>query len=125
MVRKEQDQGLYEQAMAVKAGRGGLKRVISLAKRKRDQKVSPIIQGDFPGSSTDKDTPNERVGGRGAKKYLEEGYYHHIKYIAANSLAVFMWRRPLNSVSLVAPTHRESKGESKGVSNGTSIQVEA
>ena len=78
--------------------------------------MSPIIQGGFLGSSTDKGTPYERVGGRGAKKYQGESYYHCIKCSAANFLATFMWRRPPNSAALVAPTHREPKG----VSNGTS-----
>ena len=52
--------------------------------------MSPIIQGDFLGSSIDKGTPYERAGGRGAKKYLGENCYHRIKCSAANSLAAFM-----------------------------------
>ena len=43
----------------------------------------------------------------GVKKYLRKSYYHRIECFAANSLAAFMWRRPLNSAALVAPTHRE------------------
>ena len=102
--------------MAVKVGRGGPRRVISSAKQRRGQKMSPITQGDFPGSSIDKDTPYERTRGRGAKKYLGESCYHRIKYSAANSLTAFMWRRPLNSAALIAPTHKEPKGVSDGTS---------
>ena len=120
-VKKEQDQELHEQTMTMKAGRGGLMRVISSANRRRCQKMSPIIQGDLPGSSIDKGTPYERAEGSGAKKYLGESYYHHIKCSAVNSLTAFMWRGPLKSVALVAPTHREPKG----VSDGTSTQVKA
>ena len=83
--------------------------------------MSPIIQGDFPRSSTDKDTPYERAEGSRAKKYLGESYYHHIKCSAINFLIAFMWRRLLNNAALVAQTHREPKG----VSDGTSTQVKA
>ena len=78
--------------------------------------MSFIIQGDYPRSSTNKDTPYELAGGSGAKKYLEEICYHRIKCSAANSLTAFMWRRPLNNVALVALTHKEPKGVSDGIS---------
>ena len=120
IVKKEQDQELHEQTMAVKARRGGPRRVISSANR-RCQKMSPIIQGYFPRRSTDKDTPYERAEGRRAKKYLGESYCHRIKCSAANSRAAFIWRRPLNSAALVAPTHRELKE----VSDGTSTQAKS
>ena len=48
--------------MAVKAGRGRPRRSISSAKRRRGQKVSCIIQSDFPGSFVDKDMYCERTG---------------------------------------------------------------
>ena len=121
IVKKEQDQELHEQTMAVKAGRGGPRRVISSANRRRCQKMRPIIQGDFSRSSIDKDMPYERAEGRRTKKYLEESYYHHIKCFEAISWAVFMLRKPLNCAALVAPTHRELKG----VFDGTSTQVKA
>ena len=121
IVKKEQDQELHEQTMAVKAKRGGPRRVIPSANRRRCQKMRPIIQGDFSRSSIDKDMPYERAEGRRAKKYLEESYYHHIKCFEAISRAVFMWRKPLNCTVLVAPTHRELKG----VFDGTSTQVKA
>ena len=120
-VKKEQDQELHEQTMAVKAGRGGSRRVISSANRRMCQKMSPIIQGDFPRSSIDKDTPYEHAEGSRAKKYLGESYYHYIKCFAVNSLTAFMRRRPLNSVALVVQIHREPKG----VSDGTNTQVKA
>ena len=57
----------------------------------------------------------------GAKKYLNESYYHRIKCSATNFLAALMWRRSLNNVALATITHR---GPEK-VSDGTSIQVVA
>jgi len=48
--------------------------------------VCPIIQGDIPGNSIDKDMYYERTGGMEAKKYIGEGYYHRIKCSVANSL---------------------------------------
>ena len=43
----------------------------------------------------------------GTEKYLRKSYYHRIECFAANFLTAFMWRRLLNSVALVAPTHRK------------------
>ena len=56
-----------------------------------------------------------------AGKYLGKSCYHRIECSAANSLAAFMWRRPLNITTLVAPTHRGLVR----VSDGTSTQVVA
>jgi len=57
----------------------------------------------------------------GVEKYLRKSCYHCIKCSVANSLAVFMWRRPLNSAVLVALTHR---GPIR-MFDGTSTQVMA
>ena len=57
----------------------------------------------------------------GVEKYIRKNCYHDIEYSAANSMAIFIWRRPLNSVALVAPTHREPMR----VFDGTSTQVVA
>ena len=54
-VRKEQDQELHEQAVAVKAGKGKPRRSISSAKQRRGQKESSIAQSEILGSSVDKD----------------------------------------------------------------------
>ena len=54
------------------------------------------------------------------QKYLRKDCHYHIKYTAATFLAAFMWRIPLNSVTLATATHRELER----VSNGTSTQVE-
>ena len=57
----------------------------------------------------------------GARKYLGKSYYYRIEYSVANSLATFMWRRPLNSVALITPTHKEPVR----VSDRTSTEVVA
>ena len=53
------------------------------------------------------------------QKYLRESCYHRIKCTAATFLAIFMWRRPLNSAVLAATTHRKLKN----VSDETDTQV--
>ena len=57
----------------------------------------------------------------GVEKYLTKSCYHRIECFATNSLATFMWRRPLNSDALVALTHRALVR----VSDGTNTQVVA
>ena len=52
----------------------------------------------------------------GARQYLRKNCCHRIEYSAANFLAAFMWRRPLNSAVLATPTHRGSEGVSDGIS---------
>jgi len=64
---------------------------------------------------------NERTRRIGARKYLRENCCHRIKYFAANFLAAFMWRRPLNSAILAIQTHRRLEK----VSDGTSTRVGA
>ena len=54
-------------------------------------------------------------------KYLRKSCYHHIECIAANFLAAFMWRKPMNSAALATTTHRRPEM----VSDGTSTQVVA
>ena len=56
----------------------------------------------------------------GVEKYLRKNCYHRIECSAANSMAIFIWRRPLNSVALVAPTHREPMRVFDGTSINTS-----
>ena len=65
-----------------------------------------VVQNDVLGSSIDKDMHYERTGQMGANKYLSKSCYHCIKCSAANSLAAFMWRRPLNSAVLATPTQK-------------------
>ena len=103
------------------AGRCCSRRNIHLAKRNEGRDVPPVIQGDVPGGSINKDMLYERTGRMGARKYLRKSYCHRIECFAANFLAAFMWRRPMNSVTLVISTHRGSEG----VSDRTSTQVVA
>ena len=78
-----------------------------------------VVQNDVSGSSIDKDMHWECIGQMEAKKYLSKSCYHYIECSAANSLAAFMRRRPLNNATLVTPTHRGIVR----VSNGTNTQV--
>ena len=65
--------------------------------------------------------PLEHTRRKEAQKYLRKSYYHRIKCTAAIFLAVFMWRKPLNSAALATPTHRKPEN----VSDGTGTQVKA
>ena len=78
-------------------------------------------QSDLPWSSSDRDVHHEHTRIREIQKYLRESCYHRIAYIAATFLAVFMWRKPLNSVASVTTTHKKSKR----VSDGTGTQIRA
>ena len=40
-------------------------------------------------------------------KYLRKSCYHRIKFTVTTFLTAFMWRRHLNSETLVITTHRE------------------
>ena len=71
-------------------------------------------QGDLLESSNDKDVHHERMRMKKTQKYLVESCYHCIEYTTATFLAVFMWRRPLNSVALTITTHRRPKRVSDG-----------
>ena len=54
-------------------------------------------------------------------KYLRKSCYHRIKCTITTFLAVFMWRRHLNSETLVITIHREPEE----VSDGTNTQVKS
>ena len=54
-------------------------------------------------------------------KDLRKSYYHHIKCTVTTFLTAFMWRRHLNSETLVTTTHREPEE----VSNGIDTQVKS
>ena len=56
---------------------------------------------------------------REAQKYLRKSCYHRIKFIVTTFLTAFMWRKHLNSETLVITIHRKP-GE---VSDGTDTQV--
>ena len=87
----------------------------------KNQDVSPVIQGEVLGGSIDKDLHYKHTGRMGVRKYLRKNYCHRIKCPAANFLAAFIWRRPLNSTALNTATHRRPEG----VFDGTSTRVAA
>ena len=121
IARKTKYFELHGQTMTVMAGRGCPRRNISSTKRNEDQDVPPVIHGDVPRGSIDKDMHYERTRRMGVRKYLRKCCCHRIKSSAANFLAAFVWRRPLNSAALATPTHRGPER----VFDGTSTQVVA
>ena len=53
--------------------------------------------------------------GRGeSTKNIRKSYCHHIKYTITTFLTAFMWKRHLNSETLVITTHREPEEVSDG-----------
>ena len=62
---------------------------------------------------------NMKEGGGGAQKYLRKSCYHRIKFTVITFLTAFMWRKHLNSETLVTTTHRKPRE----VSDGTGTQV--
>ena len=80
-----------------------------------------ITQSDIPRNSTEKEVLYEHTGRMGVRKYLRKNCYYRIKCLATNFLAVFMWKRPLNSAVLTTTIHRKLER----VSNGTNTQVVA
>ena len=105
--------------MIVMAGRGYPSRNVPSAECNEYQDVPPVIHGDGPEGSIDKDTHYERTRRMGARKYLRKSYCHRIECSVANFLIAFMWRKLLNSVALTTPTHKRSKK----VTDGTDTQV--
>ena len=91
----------------------------SSAKQSRGQKVRSDTESNVPDNSTIDDKYQEGTRQREVVKCLRESCYHRIKCFVVNSLTAFMWRRPLNSVTLVGSTHRGFER----VSDGTSTQV--
>ena len=61
----------------------------------------------------------ECTGRMETKKYLRKSCCHRIECPAANFLAAFMWRKPMNNAGLATTIHRRSER----VSDGTSTQV--
>ena len=61
----------------------------------------------LPRSSRDEDVSYEYERKGGAQKFLRKSCYHCIKFTVTTFLATFMWRRHLNSETLVTTTHRK------------------
>jgi len=58
-----------------------------------------------------------------AMKYLRKNCCHHIECPAANFLAAFMWKRPLNNAPLTTTIHRKSKRVSDGINTQVVAQM--
>ena len=66
-------------------------------------------ESNFHKSFSDRDVPHEHMRRKGTQKYIRKSYYHRIKCTETTFLAVFMWRRPLNSAALATTIHRKPK----------------
>ena len=78
-----------------------------------------ICQPNPPKSSNKRDIFHEHTRMKETQKYPRESCHHRIKCTAATFLTTFMWRRPLNNITLATTTHRKPER----VSDGTDTQV--
>ena len=76
-----------------------------------------------PGGSGDKGMPQENTRFKETQKYLRENCYHCIKCITTTFLAAFMWRGPLNSVTLTTTTHKRSERVFDGMGTQVAVQM--
>ena len=93
-------------------------------------KCSSIVNGSHqndppppPGGSGDKGMPQENTRFKETQKYLRENCYHCIKCITTTFLAAFMWRGPLNSVTLTTTTHKRSERVFDGMGTQVAVQM--
>ena len=85
--------------------------------------VYSITQSDILGNFTERDVHCERTERVEARKYLKKNYCHHIKCPAANFLAAFTCKRPLNIVVWAIATHKKSEMMSDGTNTQVVVQM--
>ena len=84
--------------------------------------TEPNDRGYLPGFINDKDIPQKHAREKKIpKKNLKESCYNRIECTVVIFLTAFMWRRPLNSITLATATHKKLRK----VSDGTDTQVRA
>ena len=85
--------------------------------------VYSITQSDILGNFTERDVHCERTERVEARKYLKKNYCHHIECPAANFLAAFTCKRPLNIVVWAIATHKKSEMMSDGTNTQVVVQM--
>ena len=85
------------------------------------QICTQIARGTFQEAQEWRMCPMDLKEREDSPKYLRKSCYHRIKCTITTFLAVFMWRRHLNSETLVITIHRELEE----VSDGTDTQVKS
>ena len=78
---------------------------------------SQMTLNNLLGNSTKKEVHYEHTERKGASKYLRKSGCHHIECPAANFVATFMWRRPLNSATLVTKTLKRPESVFDGIND--------
>ena len=81
----------------------------------------PTTRGTFQEAQERRTCPMDLKGREESTKDLRKSCCHHIKYTITTFLVTFMWRRHLNSETLVITTHREPEE----LSDGTNTQVKS
>ena len=83
----------------------------------------PNDRGYLLGCINDKNVPHKHAREKKTpKKYLKESCYNRIECTVVVFLAAFMWRRPLNSITLATATHKKPRKVSDGT--GTQVRVQ-
>ena len=85
------------------------------------QICTQIARGTFQEAQEWRMCPMDLKEREDSPKYLRKSCYHRIKCTITTFLAVFMWRRHLNSETLVLTIHKEPEE----VSDGTDTQVKS
>ena len=75
----------------------------------------PTTRGTFQEAQERRTCPMDLKGRGESIKDLRKSYCHRIKCTVITFLAVFMWRRHLNSEILVITTHKEPEEVSDGI----------
>ena len=81
----------------------------------------PTARGTFQEAQERRTCPMDSKERWESLKDLRKSYCHCIKCTVTTFLAAFIWRRHLNSETLVITTHKEPEE----VSNGTDTQVKS
>ena len=81
----------------------------------------PIARGTFQEAQERRTCPMDLKERWESPKDLRKSYCHRIKFTVTTFLAAFMWKRHLNSETLVITTHKEPEE----VSDGTDTQVKS
>ena len=83
----------------------------------------PTARGTFQEAQERKTCPMDLKGRWESPKDLRKMCYHRIKCTVTTFLTAFMWRRHLNSDTLVTTTHKEPEEVADGIDTQVKLQM--
>ena len=87
------------------------------------QMCIPTARGTFQEAQERRTCPIDLKGRWESPKDLRKSCYRHIKCTVTTFLAAFMWRRHLNSETLVTTTHKEPEDVVDGIDTQVKSQM--